>query len=110
MGPTSEGLPRNNFLPNRTMAQQDFVSAQKIQDLIAQGDPIVIHEGYVLNISTWIDNHPGGRLAILHMVGRDASDEINMYALQVESMSARRPTVTRETDQFAIATTPTRPF
>ena len=63
------------------MSQQKFVSAQKVEQLVAQGEPIVIHEGYALNISTWIDSHPGGRLAILHMVGRDATDEINMYAL-----------------------------
>jgi delta8-fatty-acid desaturase len=63
------------------MSRQNFVSAQSIEQLIAQGEPVVIHEGYALNISTWIDNHPGGRLAILHMVGRDATDEINMYAL-----------------------------
>lgn len=64
------------------MSQRNTVSAQEIEQLIAQGEPVVIHEGYALNISTWIDNHPGGRLAILHMVGRDATDEINMYALQ----------------------------
>ncbi|KAJ4340651.1 hypothetical protein N0V87_002312 [Didymella glomerata] len=61
------------------MSRQNLVSAQEIEQLVAQGDPVVIHEGYALNISTWIDNHPGGRLAILHMVGRDATDEINIY-------------------------------
>jgi cytochrome b involved in lipid metabolism len=62
------------------MSQQNMISAQKVEELIAQGEPVVVHEGYALNISQWIDNHPGGRLAILHMVGRDATDEINMYA------------------------------
>lgn len=63
------------------MTRQIMVSAHEIEQLIAQGEPVVIHEGYALNISRWIDSHPGGRLAILHMVGRDATDEINMYAL-----------------------------
>ncbi len=63
------------------MSQQYMISAQKVEQLIAQGKPVVIHEGYALNISKWIDSHPGGRLAILHMVGRDATDEINMYAI-----------------------------
>lgn len=63
------------------MSQQILISAQEVERLVAQGEPVVIHEGYALNISKWIDNHPGGRLAILHMVGRDATDEINMYAL-----------------------------
>lgn len=64
------------------MARQNIVSTQEIEHLIAQGEPIVVHEGYALNISTWINHHPGGRLAILHMVGRDATDEINMCAVQ----------------------------
>lgn len=67
------------------MSQQSIVFAQEIKELIAQGEPVVIHEGYALNISTWIDNHPGGRLAILHMVGKDATDEINMYATSPKS-------------------------
>ncbi|KAJ4361244.1 hypothetical protein N0V95_002062 [Ascochyta clinopodiicola] len=61
------------------MTPPNTVSTQHIEQLVAQGEPVVIHEGYALNMSTWIDNHPGGRLAILHMVGRDATDEINIY-------------------------------
>lgn len=54
------------------------IPAAKIAELIAQDRPIVVHEGHALDLSAWIENHPGGRLAILHMVGRDATDEINM--------------------------------
>ncbi|KAF2626501.1 fatty acid/sphingolipid desaturase [Macroventuria anomochaeta] len=46
---------------------------------IAQGELIVVYEGCALQLGAWIDRHPGGRLAILHMVGRDATDEINVY-------------------------------
>lgn len=55
-----------------------FLSAGEISHLVAQDREIVIHEGHALDLSKWIDRHPGGRLAILHMVGRDATDEINM--------------------------------
>ena len=71
------------------MSQQSQISAQQVEQLIAQGEPVVIHEGYALNISKWIDSHPGGRLAILHMVGRDATDEINMYAHNTLGSSER---------------------
>lgn len=54
------------------------IPTAEIAGLIAQGRPIVVHEGHALDLSAWIDEHPGGRLAILHMVGRDATDEINM--------------------------------
>lgn len=58
--------------------QSQFVEVADIVRLIAHDQIIVIHEGYALNLTTWINKHPGGRLAILHMVGRDATDEINM--------------------------------
>lgn len=55
-----------------------LVSASEVKELIDDGKLIVIHEGYALKLDSWINKHPGGRLAILHMVGRDASDEINV--------------------------------
>lgn len=64
------------------MSRHSIIAPAEIERQIAQGEPIVIHEGYVLNLGEWIDKHPGGRLAILHMVGRDATDEINMYVVQ----------------------------
>lgn len=49
-----------------------------VADLIAQGQTIVIYQDYVLRLDSWLDRHPGGRLAILHMVGKDATDEIEV--------------------------------
>lgn len=94
------------------MTQPNFVSAQEIERLVAQGEPVVIHEGYALNISKWIDNHPGGRLAILHMVGRDATDEINMYALNCccELFKLVSWSWHVKLTPHAAAITPTRPF
>jgi len=58
------------------MKRNRLLSARKVEGLVADGRLIVIYEGYALNLDSWIDRHPGGRLAILHMVGRDATDEI----------------------------------
>ena len=63
------------------MSQTRVISPEKVAGLVAQGQTVVIHEGYALHLGEWLDNHPGGRLAILHMVGRDATDEINMSVL-----------------------------
>ena len=60
------------------MSRNSIISAAEIKRQIEQGQPIVIHEGYALHLGEWIEKHPGGKLAILHMVGRDATDEINM--------------------------------
>lgn len=54
------------------------LSRETINRWIAQGELIVVYEGCALQLGAWIDRHPGGRLAILHVVGRDATDEINM--------------------------------
>lgn len=60
------------------MDRNRLISAREVERLVADGQLIVIHDGYALKLDKWIDRHPGGRLAILHMVGRDATDEINV--------------------------------
>jgi len=50
-----------------------------IHQLIAKGQLIVIANGRVLRLDKWLDRHPGGEKTILHMVGRDATDEINGF-------------------------------
>jgi delta8-fatty-acid desaturase len=58
------------------MQRDGILTARAVEDLIANGHIIVVFEDYVLKLDNWIAKHPGGRLAILHMVGRDATDEI----------------------------------
>ena len=60
------------------MDRKQLLSRRQIEGLIAAGRVIVISEGRVLQLDGWLDKHPGGRLAVLHMVGRDATDEINV--------------------------------
>lgn len=60
------------------MDSNHMLTRRSIEGLIAAGRTIVISEGRVLQLDSWLDKHPGGRLAILHMVGRDATDEINV--------------------------------
>jgi hypothetical protein len=63
------------------MSRHQIISPAEIKRRVAEGEPVVIYEGYVLHLGEWIEMHPGGRLAILHMVGRDATDEINMLVI-----------------------------
>ncbi|KAG8978274.1 hypothetical protein FRB90_008512, partial [Tulasnella sp. 427] len=52
----------------------------EVAQRILAGDTLVIYDGFVLRITqNWLASHPGGALAILHFVGRDATDEINAY-------------------------------
>lgn len=48
----------------------------EIEALIAAGRKIVIFDNHVLKVDGWLPYHPGGDKAILHMVGRDATAEI----------------------------------
>ncbi|KAF8454018.1 fatty acid desaturase [Terfezia claveryi] len=55
-----------------------FTEAE-VQKMINEGRKVVIKDGQVLLLDKWSHRHPGGELVILHMLGRDATDEINVY-------------------------------
>jgi len=53
---------------------------REIADRILKGENLVIYRGQLLRIpQSWLQAHPGGSLAILHFVGRDATDEIDAF-------------------------------
>ena len=60
------------------MNRNQILTRAAVEALIANGHSIVISEGRVLKLDGWLEKHPGGRLTIMHMVGRDATNEINM--------------------------------
>ncbi|KAJ2608839.1 hypothetical protein H4S08_004300 [Coemansia sp. RSA 1365] len=49
---------------------------QQLRQRIASGEYLVIIDGLVCKLNGLVDKHPGGPLAIMHMVGRDATDEV----------------------------------
>jgi sphingolipid 8-(E)-desaturase len=51
-------------------------SRREIGGLISEGRKIIILDGQVIKADAWAPFHPGGDKAILHMVGRDGTDEI----------------------------------
>lgn len=59
-----------------TSMRDKVLSRRQIEGLIADGRKIVILDGQVLKTDAWLPFHPGGEKAILHMVGRDGTDEI----------------------------------
>ncbi|KAK0610504.1 putative fatty acid desaturase [Bombardia bombarda] len=54
-----------------------ILSRREIEGLIADGRSIIIVDQHVLKVDGWLKYHPGGDKAIQHMVGRDATDEVN---------------------------------
>jgi delta8-fatty-acid desaturase len=54
------------------------ISRREIEAQIAEGRTIFILEQHVIKADAWLKYHPGGDKAIMHMVGRDATDEVTM--------------------------------
>lgn len=54
-----------------------IVTRRQVEGMIADGNTIIIVDGEVLKVDPWLKYHPGGDKAIMHMVGRDATDEVN---------------------------------
>ena len=63
------------------MSQKDVILTQRqVEGMIADGRTVIIVDGKVLKLDAWLGYHPGGDKPIMHMVGRDATDEFNAYA------------------------------
>ena len=52
------------------------LSRREIEALIADGRAVFILDQHVIKADAWRKYHPGGDKAIMHMVGRDATDEV----------------------------------
>lgn len=70
MGSSTTAAPKREY---------PVISREDVGQLIAKGSKIIIVDQHALKVDAWIKYHPGGDLAILHMVGRDATDEVNAF-------------------------------
>ena len=55
------------------------MTRDEVEALIADGGVVFIFRGFVIKANAWLKYHPGGQKSILHMVGRDATDEIDAH-------------------------------
>ncbi|KAK9458729.1 fatty acid desaturase-domain-containing protein [Lipomyces oligophaga] len=67
-----------------------ILTRREVEGLIAEGNKIVIYEGRVLRVDSWLPRHPGGEIVVFHMVGRDATDEINAYHAEETKIQIRK--------------------
>ncbi|CAL5866276.1 uncharacterized protein PFLUO_LOCUS483 [Penicillium psychrofluorescens] len=68
---------QNASAASRPSRKDTVLTRRQIEGLIAEGRHVFIYEGCVLKVDAWLPFHPGGDVSIRHMVGRDATDEIN---------------------------------
>ncbi|KAI9868401.1 MAG: hypothetical protein M1813_005844 [Trichoglossum hirsutum] len=66
------------FPRSATACRSKSLSRRQVEGLIADGHSVIIVDGKVLKVDAWLKYHPGGDKAIMHMVGRDATDEVNV--------------------------------
>ena len=84
--------------------EQAILSRREIEGLIAQGRTIIIVDGKVMKVDAWLKYHPGGDKAIMHMVGRDATDEVNAYVGQSSTDLSADRRMTRDQTTFRRST------
>lgn len=66
--------PAAGNAPERT---PKLMNRDDVEALIAEGKHITIFHNQVIKMDAWMPYHPGGDKAMLHLVGKDASDEID---------------------------------
>ncbi|WYZ35341.1 hypothetical protein EsH8_I_001617 [Colletotrichum jinshuiense] len=67
-----------------------ILSRRDVEALIAQGRKLFILDQFVVKADAWIPYHPGGEKSILHMVGRDATDEVTaLHSVETKRRMSR---------------------
>ncbi|KAG7099145.1 hypothetical protein E1B28_001016 [Marasmius oreades] len=65
------------------MHSKKSLARELVVQHILQGQHLIIYNRHVLRIPKfWLNAHPGGSLALLHFVGRDATSELEAYHSQ----------------------------
>lgn len=70
-------MAARDWLPKQQDHEEEALTRRQVEDLIAQGRSIIIVDGSILKVDAWLPYHPGGDKAIKHMIGRDATEEVN---------------------------------
>ncbi|KAF5506432.1 Delta 8-(E)-sphingolipid desaturase [Colletotrichum siamense] len=76
------------------------LSRKDVETLIAQRRKLFIPDDFVIKADAWIPYHPGGDKSILHMVGRDATDEAT--ALVLPRVHSRVPSSCPDATEHAL--------
>ncbi|CAF0964815.1 unnamed protein product [Didymodactylos carnosus] len=72
-------LKNGSLSPDYTTQLPTYSRLEIAKRIADDGDLLVIYKNKIYRLNNWIKYHPGGETAILHMVGKDATDEMNAY-------------------------------
>lgn len=71
--------------------RETILTRRQVECLIAEGKNVIIVNQKVLLVDAWLKYHPGGDKAIMHMVGRDATDEVNACVMCLQTSRHQHP-------------------
>ena len=74
-------MPSKSSIHESISPKEVIITRRQVEDMIANGRMVFIVDGKVLKVDAWLKYHPGGDKPIKHMVGRDATDEVKVYAI-----------------------------
>ncbi|CAG8487555.1 7689_t:CDS:1 [Paraglomus brasilianum] len=67
-------------MPSENKYASKYITTQELNRRIKeQNQALVIYANKVYRLDKWLKFHPGGELAIKHMIGKDATDAINAF-------------------------------
>jgi len=70
--PTQASKPKKFEIPEKEFTIEEVAKHNKKEDLW------VVVKGVVMDLTNWLDDHPGGPQAIMNFMGRDATEEFEM--------------------------------
>ncbi|KXJ85976.1 FAD binding domain-domain-containing protein [Microdochium bolleyi] len=70
--PTQASKPKKFEIPEKEFTMEEVAKHNKKDDLW------VVVKGVVMDLTNWLDDHPGGPQAIMNFMGRDATEEFEM--------------------------------
>jgi flavocytochrome c len=70
--PKAEAKPAKFSIPEKEFTMEEVAKHNKKEDLL------VVVKGVVLDVTNWLDEHPGGPQAIMNFMSRDATEEFEM--------------------------------
>jgi len=76
-GPTPKDSAKPNDPKKFTIPEKEF-TMEEVAKHNTKEDLWVVVKGVVLDLTNWLDDHPGGPQALLNFMGRDATEEFEM--------------------------------
>ncbi|KAI0392236.1 FAD binding domain-containing protein [Xylariaceae sp. FL0594] len=76
--PTEGGKPAGKTAPKKFEIPEKEYTLEEVAKHNKKDDLWVVVKGVVLDLTNWLEEHPGGPQAIMNFMGRDATEEFEM--------------------------------